>query len=113
MRWVPHWISSGAECVNMIFYLGIYFSVVLSQPFLLFPLIFLKGIVTGLLPNVRVAWLKSLPTPEIGRRVMVISQVIVQSAYGLIGLLLIFGAVLRREIVAWKGENPGKCALQR
>lgn len=90
-RWAPHAVSAGAEGVNALFCLALYASVVYSRPIFLFPLIFLKGIIAGLLPNVRVAWLKSLPAPEIGRRVMVISQVIVQSAYGLIGLLLILG----------------------
>lgn len=88
----PHLVSAGAEAINAIFGMGVYFGIQSAMPAVISLSVFLKGFSTGgLLPNFRVAWLKALPVPEAGRRIMIIAQVITQSSYGLIGLLLIAG----------------------
>ncbi|MEK7516218.1 MAG: hypothetical protein AAB562_01330, partial [Patescibacteria group bacterium] len=71
------------EAINAIFGMGIYFGIQLAMPAVICLSVFFKGFsMGGLLPNFRVAWLKALPVPEAGRRIMIIAQVIVQSSYG-------------------------------
>lgn len=87
----PAEISALSEAANTALCFGLYYAVKNGAASYLYILLFLKGTAYGLLPNVRVSWLKALPDPEIGRRIMIISQVIIQSSYGLIGVLLLLG----------------------
>ncbi|HAZ08515.1 MAG TPA: hypothetical protein DCZ01_08360 [Elusimicrobia bacterium] len=87
----PHAASAAAEALNLTCCLVLYGAVLHSNAFLVAAAIAVRGLSTGFIPNVRVAWLKALPDQEIGRRVLIITRVIIQSSYGLIGVLLLLG----------------------
>lgn len=87
----PEWACAGAEAVNAAATALLYWAAVTSRPLPLCAAILIKGVTIGLIPNLRVTWLKALPTPDIGRRVMIVTRVIVQSSYGLVGVLLLLG----------------------
>lgn len=87
----PHAASAAAEALNLACCLVLYGAVLHSNAFLVAAAIAVRGLSTGFIPNVRVTWLKALPDQEISRRVLIITRVIVQSSYGLIGVLLLLG----------------------
>ena len=90
-RSTPHAASAAAEALNLACCLILYWAVLHSNAFLMAAAIAMRGLSTGFIPNVRVTWLKALPDQEISRRVLIITRVIVQSSYGLIGVLLLLG----------------------
>lgn len=90
-RYSPHAASAAAEALNLACCLILYGAVLHSNAFLVAAAIAVRGLSTGFIPNVRVTWLKALPDQEISRRVLIITRVIVQSSYGLIGALLLLG----------------------
>ncbi|MEQ1919021.1 MAG: hypothetical protein ABL955_07460 [Elusimicrobiota bacterium] len=87
----PHSASAAAEALNLVCCLLLYWAVLRSNALVMAAAIAVRGLSTGFIPNVRVTWLKALPDQEISRRVLIVTRVIVQSSYGLIGVLLLLG----------------------
>lgn len=79
------------EFFNLILSLLLFWSVLSHLPWAFSALIFLKGIGNGLMPNLRVTWLKNFSDGVWSKRVLLISQVILQVSYGAVGILLLLG----------------------
>lgn len=82
---------SFVELANMLISLLLYWAVLSHFGWGLYALIFLKGIGNGLMPNLRVTWLKNFADGVWSKRVLLISQVILQVSYGAVGILLLLG----------------------
>lgn len=87
----PEWACAAGEALNAAATAWLYWAAASSRPLHLCGAVLVKGLTIGLIPNLRVAWLKALPAPDIGRRIMIVTRVIVQSSYGLVGVLLLLG----------------------
>jgi|GEM_PF-3623582 len=82
---------SFVEFINMLISLLLFWAILSHNGWALYGLIFLKGIGNGLMPNLRVTWLKNFADGVWSKRVLLISQVILQVSYGAVGILLLLG----------------------
>lgn len=79
----------GAEIFNFVIASATYSAILRGNGTLVLVLILFKSIPLGLVPNLRVHWLKVGYDAGRGQRILLLSQVLIQASYGLGGLLLI------------------------
>ena len=86
----PHVLCATSEVLNLVCSSVILLSIYRAYSLLFTFMMLLKGLATGVLGNIRFSWLRQFKDIDHSNRILLVITTLVQSAYGLGGVILIF-----------------------